>query len=167
MAQPQGLTLIAGRYTVTWNAVALGVLESNGSTDPALELSYLSEPVNQTDLWGDADLDHLIRGSQAFCQLICKEYKTGSIGAAWPFGTPAIAAPVGVYMGANYAQALVLTAISGTTASASPATVTATYACLAPNTPLHLLYGPTLRKVPIRWQLLPYTSSGDRHWSQT
>jgi hypothetical protein len=167
MPQPQGLTLVAGRYTITYAATAIGVLESNGSTDPAIEMIPLAEPVNGTDLAGDADLDVLGRGSNAFLQVICKEYKAGSIAAAWPFGTWGRMVTTGVYWGANYAGAIVLTAVAGTTAATAPATITATYSVLAPNNPIRLLYGPTLRKIPIRWQLLPYTSGNDVHFTQT
>lgn len=167
MAQPQGLTLIAGRYTITWNAVAIGVLESNGSTDPAIEMIPLAEAINQTDGWGDADIDYISRGSNAFAQVICKEYKAGSIGAAWPYGAWGSFLTAGLTMGNSYAKVLVLTAISGTTAAAAPASVTATWALPAPNNPIRILKGPTLRKVPIRWVLLPYDSSGDKHFTLT
>lgn len=169
MAQPQGLTLVAGRYTVTWNSVALGILESNGSSDPAIEMIPLAEAVNGTDGWGDADIDFIARGSNAFCQVMCKEYKAGSYGAAWPYGTAVWGGflTAGLMMGNTYAKALVLTAVSGMTASTAPASITANYALPAPNNPVRLLYGPTLRKVPIRWQLLPYTSTNDLHFVQT
>lgn len=167
MAQPLGLTLVAGRYTVTFNATSVGLLESNGSTDPAIEAIPLAEAVNQTDGWGDADIDFVSRGSNAFAQFICKEYKAGSIGAAWPFGTWGSFLTAGLMMGDSYAKALVFTAVAGTTAAAAPASVTATYALPAPNNPTRLLMGPTLRKVPIRFVLLPYTSSGDKHFALT
>ena len=166
MAQPQGLTLVAGRYSVTFNSVALGYLESNGSSDPSVEMIPLAEAVNQTDGWGDATIDYVSRGSDAFAQLICKEYKAGSIGAAWPYGTWGVFLTSGLMMGDTYAKPLVLTAIAGTTASSAPASITATYALPAPNNPIRLLYGPTLRKVPIRFVLLPYDSSGYKHFVQ-
>lgn len=167
MAQPQGLTLIAGRYTVTFNAVALGVLKSDGSSDPQIELIPLSQPVNGTDGWGDADIDHIARGSNCFLSLICMEYKAGSYGAAWPYGNVGSFLPAGYTMGHSHAKALVMTAIAGPTAAAAPATITATYALPAPGTPIRLLYGPTLRNVPIRFQFLPYTSGTDVHFTQT
>lgn len=164
MSQPQGLTLVAGRYTVTFNSVSLGVLESNGSSDPAIEMIPLAEAVNGTDGWGDADIDFISRGSNAFCQVICKEYKAGSIGAAWPFGGWGYFLTAGLTMGNSYAKVLVLTAVAGTTAASAPASVTANYCLPAPNNPTRLLYGPTLRKVPIRFQLLPYAATGDKHF---
>lgn len=167
MAQPQGLTLTAGRYTITVAGVALGVLESNGSTDPTIEIIPLGEEVTQTDLAGDAVLDILGRGSNAFFQCICKEAKTGSMGAVWPFGAWGRMVPTGTYWGTTYGASLVLTAVAGTTAAANPATVTATYAVPTPNNATRLLYGPTLRKVPIRFQLLPYTSTNDVHFTIT
>jgi hypothetical protein len=60
----------------------------------------------------------------------------------------------------DLSQALVLTAIAGTPAASSPATLTASQAILAANFPWKLLFGPTLRKFPLRMDLLPYTATG-------
>ncbi len=166
MAQPQGLTLVAGRYTITWNSVALGVLQSDGSSDPQIELTPLAMAINGTDGWGDADIDFISRGTNAFAQITCMEYKTGSIAAAWPFGTWGAFGTAGLLYGDSWAKPLVMTAIAGTTAAAAPASITATYAILAPNNPIRKLYGPVLRRIPIRFVLLPYAATGDRHFVQ-
>lgn len=169
MAQPQGLTLIAGRYTITFNSIAIGVLQSDGSSDPRIDLIPHSQPIKGTDGWGDGTIDHISRGSDAFLSLVCMEYKAGSYGAAWPWGAAVgYFLPAGYTMGNTHAKALVMTAIAGPTAATAPATITATYALPTPETTIALMYGPTLRKIPIQFQFLPYSSSGsDVHFTQT
>src|SRR5437660_1779663 len=64
----------------------------------------------------------------------------------------------------DLSQALVLTAITGTTASASPATLTAAKTILLPGFTPRLSYGPTLRKIPLRFRLFPNVIGGNVGW---
>jgi hypothetical protein len=68
----------------------------------------------------------------------------------------------------SLASALVFTAVAGTSAAASPATQTLSKTVLMPGFSSRLVYGPTLRKVPLRFRVYPYDSGGNAiFFSQT
>lgn len=158
-------TLIAGQYTCTYSGTAMGIMEGDSGV-PTIENTNHGEPVNNTDAYGKSTIDGIYQGGDYFAQFMCMEYKAGSIAAFWPFGALGV---MGVIARLYYdmAAALVLTAVAGTPAATSPATLTATKSILAMGFNGRLLFGPTLRKVPIRLQLLPFTSSGVKWLTQT
>lgn len=77
-------------------------------------------------------------------------YKAGTISAAWPFGAAGSGGTCGRLL-SGIAQATVLTAAGGTTASGS---VTAALSILAPGFDIDLLYHSKVRKVPIDLEIL-------------
>lgn len=162
-----GETLVCGQYTVTWNSVALGIMLGDSGL-PVIEGSNTGEPVGNTDTYGKSMIDAIYQGGNFFASMTCAEYKTGSIAAWWPFSTLGQMGVIGrLYYGLS--QALVLTAVSGTPAASSPASITASKAILAPGFSSRLIFGPTLRNVPLRFQLFPYLVGGSTPgwWSTT
>jgi len=153
-----GETLICGQYTVTWNSNALGVMLGDSGL-PTIENSNKGEPVANTDAYGKTTIDAIYQGGDYFASMTCLEYKANTIAAWWPFGSLGVMGTIGrLYY--NLSQPLVLTAVAGTPAASSPATLTASKAILAPGFSSRLLFGPTLRNVPLRFQLLPYLIGG-------
>lgn len=157
-------TFIAGRYSAAWSASDVGYT-AEGYT---IEMSYLSEALDKTDAWGDTMIDGVYRGGNCFCQYRSKEYKSGAYGPLVGMGAAigrvaATATPIGTLLSAM-GLAFVLTSTAATPAVATPATLTATLAILAPNYPVSLLYDSRLREVPIRLQFLPALSSGTLTW---
>ncbi|MDE2097165.1 MAG: hypothetical protein KGL39_07955 [Patescibacteria group bacterium] len=151
-----GEELIDGQYTVTWNSSAAGIMEGDAGV-PTIEQVNYGEAVNNTDAYGKTTIDSIFQGADWFAQFTCLEAPKG-LALFWPFGTFGTMGVIGrLYYG--MAESLILAAIAGTPASSSPASVTATKAILAPGFNTRLLYGPTLRKTPIRMILLP-TSTG-------
>jgi hypothetical protein len=161
-------TLIAGQYTVTYNSVAVGYMEGDAGC-PTIEHTMHAELVNNTDQYGKMLIDWIYQGVDETAQFTCMEYNPGSRLCFWPFivtggfatlGTIIVptTGPIG-RLGYDMSMALVLTAIAGTPAQlgAAPATLTASHAILAPNFPTRRIFGPTLRKLPIRMVLFPYT----------
>lgn len=165
MASINGATFIAGQYTVTYNGVAMGIMEGDDGV-PTIEQTSHGEEIRNTDAYGKSLIDVIYQGADWFAQYMCMEYKAGPISAFWPFGAVGVMGVIG-RIEQDLAAALVLTAIAGTPAAASPATLTAAKAILAPGFNTKLLYGPTLRKVPIRQVLLPYVSGSTIWFSQT
>ena len=156
------MAFIAGPYTVTYGGNALGVIEDA----PALEMTASVDPISGDNL-GDSIQDGVYRGGNLYFDMVLQEYNAaGAAAAFWPYGALGVMGQVGRLLTAVDA-ALVLTAVAGTSASATPATITATNAVLAPNFPVRLLFGSRLRNVPIRFQLLPYTDSGAIKWFVT
>lgn len=154
-----GETLIAGPYVGTWNSVALGIFAGDGGL-PTLEFASTSEPIGNTSAYGKTVIDEIYQGVNPTMSMTCEEYKAGPIAAFWPYhATLWRLGTIGVLM-YTLAQALVLTAVTGTSASASPASFTASKTILLPGFATRLVYGPTLRTVPLRFRLYPFDSAG-------
>lgn len=156
-------TLIDGRYAATYDAVDIGFTEQGFD----LIQSLREEVIDESDQYGGSMIDYFYRGGN--CQIRCdsKEYKPGSVAPYWPFGSMGQMVttlnPIGI-RASDVASALVLTSTPNTPAAAAPATLTATYAVLAPGQQSTLLFNSKLRRVPIFLQLLPYTASSNIIW---
>jgi hypothetical protein len=156
-------TLIAGGYTATWNSVALGVFEGDAGL-PTVEHTASAEEIGNTSAYGKSVIDAVYQGANWFSAFTCIEYKAGPIAAFWPYSaTLGVMGTIGVLL-YSISQALVLTAIAGTSASATPATLTAAKAILQPGFTGRLNYGPTLRRVPLRFRLFPYITASTVVW---
>lgn len=161
-------TLIAGRYSATYNAVDVGMTRQGHE----VEVQLKQENIEETDLFGLSFIDAIIRGGDAFYNAVFREYKAGSISVLTrPFG-----GTIGLMQNATYpagrlfsdvAQALVLTATAGTPAAAAPATLTASKALLAENYPVKIVFDSRLRELPVRMRLGPYLSTADYIWFST
>lgn len=153
-----GEVLIAGEYTVTWNSVSVGMLEGDAGL-PTIEQTTKAEAVDNTSTYGKSTIDAIKQGADWFASFTCLEYKAGSIAAFWPFGTPGLMGIISLLY-FNLAAPLILTVVAGTPAVGAPNSLTASKAILAPGFNSRLLFGPTLRKVPIRQILLPFNTGG-------
>lgn len=159
-------TLIAGHYTGTYNSVSVGI------TRQGFELQQMlrQEVIAESDAYGESTIDYVYRGGDCYLQYLCRAYKAGSTTPFWPWGSLGVmatsAAPMG-RLASAVAAATVLTSVANTPAAAAPATLTATLSILAPNFDGKLLYDSRLREVPVRLQLLPYTSAGTIWFSLT
>lgn len=151
-------SFIAGAYTSTYNSVALGI------TDEGWELQWevKADLINKSDVYGDMLLDLIYRGTDWFLQAEFMEYGKAAVRDAsfpWGAGTLGIQGIIG-RLGSNIASALVLTSTTGTPAVATPATLTASKAILAPNSNPRAQFNSRLRTVPVRLALLPVDSGG-------
>lgn len=143
------MSFIAGAYTATYDASALGQLQDG----LRLEFSFFKKIITG-DNFADTPQDAIYRGSQAFIQFICLEYNAAAVlKAIWPYGTVLLnmATKVGNLDSAQ-AKSLVLTSTANTPAATAPATLTLPRSILAPNYPINLLFAPDLRTVPLRKQ---------------
>lgn len=156
-------TIIAGRYSTTYNAVDVGITE-NGYE---LQQDAKAELVNQTDAFGESIIDFVYRGGDVFLQFESKAYKAGSTTPFWPFGALGVMGVIG-RLASDLAVATVLSATAGTPAAAAPATLTGTKSLLAPNNPARLLFNSKVRNVPVRLILLAYDAgAGAIKWFVT
>jgi hypothetical protein len=101
----------------------------------------------------------IYQGADYEAMFLAMEYKAGTTGAWWPYGTLGLMGIIG-RLRYSLSAALVMTAIAGTPAAASPATLTASHALMSANFPTQLLFGPTLRKLPMQMDLFPYDTGG-------
>lgn len=144
-------TFVAGAYTSTYNAVAVGIQKEGFE----LQKEFRGEEIAESDVFGESLIDFIHRGMRVYLQFEGLAYKAGSITPFWPWGALGLVGVV-ARLASNVAAAHVLTATAGTPAAASPATLTASKAILAPNNPASLLFNSKLRTVPIRLALLLY-----------
>lgn len=126
------------------------------------------ELINESDLYGETIIDTVYRGGDTFIQFISRVYKAGSLTPWWPWGanigelwntvgvTPI--SRLGSVVASGF-SAFVLTAVVATPAAASPATLTAPLAILAPGYNTELLFDSRARNVPIRLLCLPQEPS--------
>jgi hypothetical protein len=153
-------TFIAGAYNGTHDAAPLGMTQ----TGYELQVDLKAQMINETDLYGLSLIDFVQRGADCFMQTQFREWKAGPIAAAWgaiggALGVlSTVAAPPG-RLGTGLAKTLALAAVAGTPAATSPATLNASGAVLAPNFNVNSVFDSRLRELPIRFALLPYTSS--------
>ena len=148
-------TFVAGPYTGTYNAVDIGMtLEGFRYSQ-----DYAAEMINQSDLFGEMLIDMIYRGGNARLSYTSRSYKSGSVSPFWPWGSLytmfTTAAPI-ARNARSVAQSFVLTSTANTPAAATPATLTASKAILAPNTQGELLFDSKVRNVPVSLLLLPY-----------
>lgn len=157
-------SFIAGRYSTTWNGNDLGITVQGWT----LDFTNAMESIAPTDAFGDSLIDTVNRGGNVFWSGNSREWKTGVLAAANPWQT---LAPTGASylgpgtigeLGTNVAKSLVATATAGTPAAASPASITASYAMIAPGYNIQWLFDSRNRLTPLRLQLLLYSQSGYR-----
>jgi len=148
-------TFIAGAYSATYNAVAIGITEQG----IRLQFETKAEEIGESDAYGEMLIDFIFRGSRLSLVWEGLEYKAGSVLPFWPWGGLGTPGVIG-RLASNVAMALVMTSTTGTPAVATPATQTFSKAILSPNNNLELLYNSKLRKVPVKLTCLPYDSGG-------
>lgn len=158
------MTFIAGPYTVTYNAVDIGITEDGAE----LEHTYYSELV-RGDNYGDTVQDGVYRGGDCFVSMTLQEWDNAALHAAMnPFGSGAVPSGLSGQVGrlmTTLAKPLVLTPVAGTTAATATVgatnarTFTAAKAILAENFPIRFQFASRLRRVPLRFRILPVTGT--------
>lgn len=152
---------IAGGYTVSFNAVAVGQIEDGVEME---HVPYYEDI--RGDNMGDTIQDGVYRGGDMFMSFTMLEYNAAAGAAAtppawWPYhNTWGRIGTIGVLQ-TSLALAVVLTAVAGTSAATLPATLTASKCVIAKGFPTRMLFAPRNRRIPIRFQMLPYDSSGN------
>lgn len=149
------MSFIAGPYTATYKQLALG------QTADGFRLTHsFFKRLITGDSYAQSPQDDVYQGAEMFCQFRLIEYNAaGTKAAMWPYGTYLTMGTVGrVSKQQGLAGSLVLTALAGTPAAGTPATLTFSYAILAEGFPVDLLFAPDLREVPLRMRVYP--SSG-------
>lgn len=157
MPGPNGELLIAGQYVVNYNGVYAGVMEGEEGMPTILQRGK-SKPVDKTDKYGATKIDSVHLGVDYQSEFTCMEYPLG-IPIFWPFAALGLIGPIGQFKTA-FARPLILTVVAGTPAAGSPNTLTAQRAVLADDFEGKLQYGPMVRTVPVRLDLLPYDTTG-------
>lgn len=159
---------IAGAYTATYNAKALG------QTADGFRLSHqFFKRLITGDAGGDTPQDAVYRGREQMLSMrLIEADKAGipdlvdpyaaTVGTPWTLGTIGLfdVRGAGGAIPVSRCKSLVLTAVTGTSAAAeTQATITLPLSILAENFPVEILLAPDLREVPIRIRIYPDMST--------
>lgn len=183
MAITYSSNFVAGRYTATWGESGhsnnfLGVTEDGFE----IEKHTFGEELVGDNL-GDTVQDIIYRGGNVYINVTFVEWDTHVLNALKMFSTPLgdvgdhVGGHVGaigrqhVNMGGSSANKLILVVESGTTAAGTGGlnTFFAEHATIAPGFVQRINLNNRHRKIPLRFQLLPYIPDGQIQpvWYQT
>ena len=145
---------VAGRYSVTLASADLGITKEGWK----LTFDVKQQEINRSDLYGDALIDMVYRGTNVNLQSDSLEYKAGPLSALTQYqGTLGLQGTTGVFASPS-GGIITMTVTTGTQAQLNGSainTLTATKAIIAPNANIALMFDSTLREFPIRLVLLP------------
>lgn len=164
------MSFIAGGYTCSFDGDTVGQIEDG------IEFEWVfNGEVIKGDNLGDSMQDGVYRGGDCFCSMTLTEYDQAKLlKAIWPWSPAGAGAAnfgrvgtVGV-LATSAARTLILTKVIGPNASPTSITCTAngtTGGAILPfGFPIRLLLAPRLRRIPLRLQLLPYSSGSNTVW---
>lgn len=162
-----GEVILSGAYNVVYASAALGIFHGDGL--PTLEVTHFGQKVNNTDRYGQALLEIIYRGIDVSFTGRLMEYKAAGLAAFAPYAALGLLGIIGRSAFTSAASPLVFTSVAGTPAAATPATLTAGKATLAPDTPMRILFGPIVRELPLKLLFLLYDTGGGAigHFLQT
>jgi hypothetical protein len=147
------MSFIAGRYTATWNSLALG------QTAEGLRLSHqFFKRLITGDAYAESPQDAVYRGAEVTAAFRLIEYDAAALPTImWPYSATFLS--MGVIgrtdVGSAIAKSLILTAMAGTPAAATPASLTLPQSILQEGFPVEILFAPDLREVPLRMRVYP------------
>lgn len=159
---------IAGAYTATYNAKALG------QTADGFRLSHqFFKRLITGDAGGDTPQDAIYRGKEQNLSMRLIEADkagipdlidpyAGTVGTPWTLGVVGLldVHGAGGVTPAPRCKSMVLTAITGTSAATdTQATITLPLSIIAENFPIEILLAPDLREYPLRMRIYPNMST--------
>lgn len=150
------MAFIAGQYTCTWDANSTGQIKDGIRVDHTFSKRKI-----RGDNHADSDQDAVFRGGNVYVQFTMLEFNGAAAPAIfWPYGASYLQLGLVGILDTSIAQALVLTALTGTNAQTigAPNTLTMNKTVIADGYPVSMLFAPDEREVPIRLQAYPYFS---------
>lgn len=151
---------VAGPYTCSHNAASPGLTRDGFR----LNVERFKTPV-QSDYYGESVIDSVIRGGNVSLTWEGIEYAAAvAVLTNHQFAAHVLAGKLDV--GSTLVETTTLTAVAGTTAASTPASLSSTH-----SVPMEgqneLLFAAQLRTVPITLRFYPYDSSGTVIWFAT
>ncbi len=152
---------IAGAYTSTWNSVSILYTRQGWN----LHWMLKAERGEESDYYGLSLFDICYRGAALTLDATGKIYGAGTTGplAAWvsTFGQVYVATTKPIaQLASSAAKALVLTAVAGTPAASSPATLTVALAIPAPDNDFTFVFNSAIREAPLKFEALLLDTGG-------
>lgn len=175
-------SFVAGAYSSTYDPVGAVAATDMGVMEGGYEITAQvgAELIGETDKYGATVVDEVFRGYQSVAlQCNALEYVAGVLLAAFPYATGTIPGlgdipmtgylDVGVVarLASAVAGAVILTATANTPAATAPATLTASKAIIHESFDVKLVFDSKLRKIPLRFRLLPFLDTQVKFFSVT
>lgn len=166
------MTFIAGPHTVTYTPSTVqggGAALSLGISEDGYEIEHVAfSDLIRGDNLGEAIQDGVYRGRDAYVNAVVEEWDLEGVRRAilQPYLDADAITDIGEVglvgrLLTNLAGVLTITPVAGTTAAAANGVFTANKAIIAPGFPIRYLLATRLRRVPIRFLLLPYVDGSD------
>lgn len=151
------MSFIAGKYAITYGSTPGSAGQTKLDSVRVSHQAY--KQIVTGDNFGEAAQDGIYRGMDMFAVYTMIEYNAAKAGAIfWPYAATLWDMGVIGRLDTGVAEPLILTALAGTPAASTPATLTFPDAILAEGFPVEILFAPALREVPIRQRLYPNSS---------
>lgn len=152
------MAFVAGPYTGTYNSLSLGITEEGFDLDQV----FFQEIVRGDNL-GSGAQDGVYRAGDAFISFVGEEFNLIRTSAVInPYAALGVIGQVG-RLATDLAMNITLTVVAGTPAAALGfASLSATKSILAEGFNLKTTLSTRLRKSPLRLQLFPYYSGGNK-----
>ncbi len=156
---------IAGPFTGTWNALALGTQNDDGFV---VSGQFQGQEINASDAYGMTLVEAIYRGMNWRLRLRGLEFnKSGLLNLLCMFGQTATGtlSPTLANIGdrwSTYCKVLVLTSVLAVVAGGGPAmptSLTANSAGLAPGQTSEFMFTSKMREMPLEMVLLPYQTT--------
>lgn len=144
----------AGQYTCTLAS------SSSGQLKQGIKIGHQVYKQKITgDNFAKSRQDSVFQGMDVYSTLTLLDYGAAAARALfWPYGSSYLTMGTVGRLDSAVFTSMVLTAIAGTSASTSPATITLPLTGLAEGFPVEILFAPELREIPLRLEHLPNSS---------
>lgn len=146
--------IVAGPYTGTYNALAIGFTIDGFKW----RFDFKEELIQKTDLFAQTIIDSIYQGMNAGISYKSRVYDANNVAPISPWGALGVvytaAAPIARSARA-VAKAFVLTSVAATPAAAAPASLTAALSLLEGGTPVELLFDSSAREIPVALRIFP------------
>lgn len=140
---------IAGGYTATYNSLTCGQTATGFRTSHSFNKEIVTG-----DKFAQSPQDAVFQGAEVTVSTTFIEYNAAAMQILmWPYGTGLFnqTQPVGVLDdGSSLVKAMLLSAVAGTPAENTPASVSFVKAIIAENAAIDLDFAPRLRVIPWR-----------------
>ena len=146
---------IAGQYTMT---VGSGSPVSAGQLQEGVKISHtFFKQLITGDNMAQSPQNGVFQGGEVGVEYRLMEYNAAAAATLfWPYGSAYLTMD-GV-IGAlddSFADQLILSALSGTPAASTPASITMPYCILSEGYPVEILFAPEHRTIPIKQRVYP------------
>lgn len=149
------MSFIAGQYTVTAATQSVGQIQEGVK----ISHSFMKQLITGDNMAETAQ-NAVFRGADVSVEYRLMEYNAaGAALVFWPYGSAYLTMDTVIgALDSSVADQLIMSALAGTPAAATPATITLASCVLYEGYPVDILFAPELRTIPIKQRVYPNTN---------